>query len=193
MPLRSTLARCFLAEHSPSELVGSQHGWNAPLPLEDQIRVGWACVGSKPALWYGPSVPFKPCFKAAVCKRVFQPTPTPSIIPHLLRAGGEPGQAWEVHSHACSHRRVLALVTEMGSAPINPICFACHCQVWVLNPLVPQADHPHKGFLPGGGPSIAWHEHQGMSVCKTGNFHVLLLNRCLHRAREGGIIKPCHV
>lgn len=133
-----------------TELVGSQHGWNTPLPLGDQRRVGWACVCSKPALWDGPSVPFKPRFKAAVCQRVFRPTPVPSSTPNLLRVGGEPGQAWEVHSHAGSHR-VVPLVTEMGSALINPICFTCHCQAlgdawsspWFLRRI------PTKGFCPG--------------------------------------------
>lgn len=147
-----------------TELVGSQHGWNTPLPLGDKRRVGWACVCSKTAIWDGPSVLFKPFIKAAVCKRVFQPTPMPSITPNLLRAGGEPRQAWEVHSHAGSHRRVMALVTEnrFSSHKSNllhlPLPGFGRC---LIHALVPQAN-PHKGLLPGGGPSIAWHEHRGI-------------------------------
>lgn len=51
-----------------TELAGSQHGWNTPLPLRDERTVGWACVCSKTVLWGGPSVLVKLCFKAAVCK-----------------------------------------------------------------------------------------------------------------------------
>lgn len=116
-----------------TELVGSQHCWNTPLLLGDQGRVGWACVGSKTVFWDSPSVPFKPCFKAAVCKRVFQPTLIPSIAPNLfLGLVGNLGWLGKCTA-TLADRRVITLVTEMGSAPINPICFPCHCQVWVIS------------------------------------------------------------
>lgn len=59
-----------------------------------------------------------------LCARAFQLTPMPSIPPNLFRVVGEPMQACKMHSHAGSHRRVVVLVTEMGSAPINPVWFS---------------------------------------------------------------------
>lgn len=104
--LNSTSAGSLLAERARSALCpSSQHGWNAPLPVGGLEKGGMslrALPNGPLALPLCASNRFQSCCDAV---EFFNTTPC-LPWPHILRgAGGEPGQAQEVHSHAGSPRR----------------------------------------------------------------------------------------